>query len=354
MRILIIKTSSFGDIIHALPVLHWIHKTYPHALVDWLVEKHLSEIPKKHPLVHQTLMVSTLDLKKAPFKNKSWQEFWHNIRLLKRTEYDYVFDLQGNCKSGFLTFLSRAKVKVGFDIRTAREWPNIFASHKRFYVSKKQNVRMQNLSLLQLFFQKSVSFHSDGVRLLLEENEREKLKEILNKVSAGDRKKFMVCPGTKWENKRLSSSTWLQFLQKIEAKEEVTFLLVWGTNEEKRICDELQQGLKNAFVLEERLSISTWQSLMNEMDLVLGVDSSAVHLSGTTRARSFSVFGPTKSSIFKPLGEKHFAFQGICPYKQAFQKTCPLLRTCKTGACLKEIDLDKLYEAFSSWFYQRL
>ena len=101
-------------------------------------------------------------------------------------------------------------------------------------------------------------------------------------------------------------------------------------------------------VVVDRLPLPTWQNLMDEVDLVIAVDSSALHLCGTTSTPSFSIFGPTSQRVFKPMGERHFAVQGSCPYGRTFEKQCPVLRSCPTGACIKELTVEELFEAFQS------
>jgi heptosyltransferase-1 len=74
------------------------------------------------------------------------------------------------------------------------------------------------------------------------------------------------------------------------------------------------------------------------------MDSATLHLCGTTSTPSFSLFGPSSASIYKPLGEHHVAFQGSCPYGRTFVKRCPILRTCKTGACMKDLTAKRIFQ----------
>ena len=157
----------------------------------------------------------------------------------------------------------------------------------------------------------------------------------------------MVCPGSKWVNKQLKAETLIAFLKKIEGELKASFLLVWGDALEKELCEELNAHLKISHVVD-KLPLAVWQNLMNEADLVIAVDSSALHLCGTTTTPSFSIFGPTAPKVFKPIGERHFAIQGKCPYGMVFEKQCPLLRSCPTGACIKEMTAEELFQAFQN------
>jgi len=160
----------------------------------------------------------------------------------------------------------------------------------------------------------------------------------------------MVCPGSKWQNKQTSSDTMKAFLLKIAKEFDSSFLLMWGSFQEKEYCQVLQAALPGRSLLIDKLPLPVWQNLMGQVDLLIAVDSSALHLSATTKTPSFSLFGPTSPTVFKPLGKSHFALQGPCPYKQAFIKQCPRLRTCPTGACIKNISADEMFEAFQGWW----
>lgn len=332
-RVLIVKTSSLGDIIQAFVVLDDLKKRLPEVLIDWVVEAPYTSIVSAHPLVSRVISLEKRDL-------------WGGIRRLRKQKYDFVFDLQGNCKSGLVTFFSRGKVKVGYGFSSVREWPNVLTTHKRFNVSKEQNIRLFYLELIERYFKKKVFEHkSDGVQFFIEEDEKIKIRTIVQ--NSAKMLRIMICPGSKWINKQLDQRTLVSFLQKIEEVYEVAFFLVWGGETEKIQCHEIKANLKEAIVIE-KLLLPTWQNLMNEMDLVIAVDSSALHLCATGSTPSFSIFGPTSAAIFKPIGERHVVFQGSCPYGRRFVKQCPILRSCQTGACIREIKAEELFQAFQN------
>jgi heptosyltransferase-1 len=267
---------------------------------------------------------------------------------LRSETYKWVFDIQGNTKSGVLTYLSRGDVKVGFDVSSVREWPNILATKIRFSVPKQMNIRLQYISLIRQFFQKSEGdYEFQGVQFIISDSQEKMIRSYFDSLS---RPIVMVCPSSKWTNKQLRIETLVGFLKLIQKDIQPSFLLVWGSLEEREYCELVQKQCKKSHVLKTRLEIPTWQYLMNQMDLVIAVDSSALHLCGTTNVPSFSIFGPTVSEIFKPPGKSHFAFQGQCPYGKVFLKQCPVLRSCPTGACMRDITADTLYKAFSSWY----
>lgn len=304
MEILIVKTSALGDVIQALPVLDALEG---HA-VDWVIEERFLPLIQSHPLIRRAIPISM----ESPLSS---------LRAVRQSRYDLVFDLQGNCKSGLFALAARAPTKVGFGFKTVREWPNLFATHRHYNPPPHLNMRLQYLHLIESYFQKPMPL------------------KIITPVSR-PLKTVMVCPGSKWINKQLPLNTWIAFLKKIDA----SFLFVWGDEREKMMCEQMQKQLGG--VVSKKLSLSEWEQRMREVDLVIAVDSSALHLAGMTQTPTFSIFGPTSPELFKPLGDHHKSYWGKCPYSRQFVKTCPVLRTCPTGACMNDICAGDLYETF--------
>jgi heptosyltransferase-1 len=329
--ILIVKTSSLGDIVQAFSVLNDLKARFPDVALDWAVELPFHAMVAAHPLVRRAIALERRN--------------FSSLQALRKEEYDIVFDLQGNCKSGLITLLARAKDKVGYSFKSVREWPNILATRHRFKVARNQNIRLYYLGLVEQYFQAKAPVHSEGVRLLLSPQEEEKVTRILAPLTG---LKIMVCPGSKWANKQLDADTLIAFLKKVAHVYSPSFLLVWGSALEKTLCTHMQSRVPNAHLLD-RLALPTWQNLMAAMDLVIAVDSSALHLCATTTTPTLSFFGPTSPHVFKPMGPKHLAIQGSCPYQRTFEKQCPLLRSCPTGRCIKDLQANELFSQFVQW-----
>jgi heptosyltransferase-1 len=73
-------------------------------------------------------------------------------------------------------------------------------------------------------------------------------------------------------------------------------------------------------------------------------------LAGSTSTPTYSIFGASSAQKYKPIGTCHKAFQGECPYGKTFEKRCDILRTCKTGACIKQLQGEQLFNHFFDWW----
>ncbi len=349
-RFLIVKTSSLGDIIQAFDVLNYLHRRFPDASIDWVVEERFFSIVEAHPFVDRTIVFDIKKIKQRWYEKTFWQSLWTAIRSMRRVRYDLLFDLQGNCKSGAITFLCKSKIKVGFGKKSVREWPNVLATHQRFDIPRSINIRQQYINLVQKFFADHSSMEVEGIRFKISAEDRNRLDNLLSLEVLQKKMRVMVCPGSKWSNKQLSQETLESLMSKMENVLSCSFLMIWGTDEERKSCLALQQRFSHCSIVVDRLELPIWQNLMSEVDLVVAVDSSALHLCATTSTPTFSIFGPTSPDVFKPLGFNHFAAQGVCPYKKLFEKQCPLLRSCLTGACIRDIPANQLFDQFWGWW----
>ena len=120
MRILLVKTSSLGDVIHNLPVVSDIKRHFPDAVVDWCVEESFAAIPRLHPGVEEVIPVAVRRWRKALFKASTWQEIATFRTQLQGKAYDAVIDTQGLLKSALIASRARGPLS-GYAADSARE-----------------------------------------------------------------------------------------------------------------------------------------------------------------------------------------------------------------------------------------
>ncbi|TXG94836.1 MAG: lipopolysaccharide heptosyltransferase I [Rhodocyclaceae bacterium] len=120
MRILIVKTSSLGDVIHNLPVVTDIRRQWSDAAIDWCVEESFSAIPRLHPGVGRVLPVAVRRWRKHLFDGGTWSEMGALRRSLRERDYDAVLDTQGLVKSALIASQAIGP-KLGYDAASARE-----------------------------------------------------------------------------------------------------------------------------------------------------------------------------------------------------------------------------------------
>lgn len=333
MRILIVKTSALGDIIHAFPTLDYLRKRFPDAVIDWVVEAPYAELLQAHPDIDHVITVDTKAWRRALLAPVTWQKIGYSKALLQQQPYDLVIDLQGNVKSGIITFLTKSSIKIGFGKSSAPEQINCLCTTHRYDPPSGRNIREDYLSLVHQHFHDTTPFTSSPVQLKASLSQ-------LPPLPSG--RTVMVCPGSAWKNKQLLPETLQRLLERMNASSSCSFVFVWGNDHERAWCESLHRHfLKNSLILD-RQPLPQLQAIMSKMDLVIAVDSLPLHLAGTTGVPTYSIFGPSLAVKYAPMGVQHHTFQGDCPYGRTFEKRCPILRTCPTGACMHDIPSDKL------------
>lgn len=343
MRILIVKTSSLGDIIHAFPTLLFLKELFPHAEIDWVVEKPYKELVEKEPHIAKVIPIDTKKWRKFFYKSSVLKEFFSFRRELRKHEYDHVFDLQGNSKSALITYLAKSKCKIGFGWKTVWEKPNLLTTHYRYDPPLHHNVRYESLFLVESFFKEKAHVGAEKIQLKISSEECKKVEAILKMLPT--KKKVMVCHGSMWQNKQMTEEALLRFLKLVEGYLECGFFFAWGSKEEKEIAERLSHSVAKGVVID-RLPLPSLQHLMEQVNLVIAMDSLPLHLAGTTATPTFSIFGASSAEKYKPYGEQHHAYQGSCPYGKTFERRCPILRKCSTGSCIRSLTGDEVFDAF--------
>lgn len=339
VKILIVKTSALGDIVHLFKTVQFIKKISPDCQIDWVVEQGGASLVKAHPMVNAPIILNTKDWR----KNFALKEAFKFIKNLRKTPYDVVLDFQGNTKSGLITLFSKAKLKVGFGKKSVSEKLNLLCTHLHFDPEFGLNARDEYLALVE-GWSKQKAPPLPNTFLNLTPEEKQKLTTLKSKKAVS--RNIMVCPGSMWPNKQMTQETMQELLKRIDNNISCKFWLVYGSPQEKLICEFIQQALKEAEVCE-KLSLPLLQHWMGEMDHVIAMDSLPLHLAAEAGRPTFSVFGASAAKKFAPAGKLHVAYQGSCPFGKTFVRRCDILRTCESGACIHNLSPDVLFHHYT-------
>ena len=120
MRILLVKTSSLGDVIHNLPVVSDLSRSFPGATIDWCVEESFADIPRLHPAIGEVIPVAIRRWRKALLQRATWREIGEFRKRIARTPYDAILDTQGLIKSALIAHQASGP-RLGYAAEVARE-----------------------------------------------------------------------------------------------------------------------------------------------------------------------------------------------------------------------------------------
>ncbi len=345
-RLLIVKTSSLGDIVQTFPVLSYLKAKFPTSEIDWVVEKPFADLVQANPLVSNVITIDSKSWRKKPFS--SWKEIWSSRRHLKQWPYDLLFDLQGNIKSAIATKIARAPVKVGFAPPALPEWPNRLVTTHR-YLPSGNSIREEYLSIASQHLSDQAPKFSEKINLRLNSEQQHLFDQINQQVIIQGMPRLLICPGSAWVNKQLTEQVLVSLLDALQREFPLAFLyLAWGSQPEYDLVQRLSAKLSERQIILPKLPLPVLQNVMSQMDCIIAMDSLPLHLAATSGTATFSVFGASSAAKYAPKGALHQAFQGTCPYGRTFEKRCPILRTCPTGACIRDLSAEKLFECLKS------
>jgi heptosyltransferase-1 len=346
MRALIIKTSALGDIVQTFPVVEYLKARQGVDEIGWVVEASAGSLVRAHPLIDRVIEVDTHRIRSIFPSVTFVRECRQQRSLVRESSWDVLFDFQGNIKSGLVTWCARAKTKVGYGIHSVPEWPNILATNKRLEPPSGLSARESYLALAKAFFEDTRPFQASGVELRLTQSQERALSNELARWPKS-MPVWIISGGSAWPNKMCRAETMVQVLRYLRDAYGPYFIFVAGTGEELRTAGYLaEEFLQSSHVLY-RPDLPVLQRMMGHAGAVLAVDSLILHLAGTTKTPAFGFFGPSRAYRYAPPGAGHF--QGQCPKNITFDHRCPHLRTCESGACLKDADVDDLTRAIRHW-----
>jgi heptosyltransferase-1 len=277
MRVLLVKLSSLGDVVHALPAVTDAARAYPGLEVHWVVEEGYQAIPVLHPAVTKVIPVAI----------RRWRKQWigagreiaDSVRHIRADSYDVVLDSQGLIKSAVVARIGRGD-RIGFDAASARERVASLGYRRGVAVARAQHAidRQRALFAGALHYPTPVDPIEYGVR-----------------VERGDASGLVLAHGTTWSNKRWPEPFWAELANRaLRRGERVT--LPWGNDEEEiraRRIAELAPGAEVA----QRRDLRGMIELLARSAAVISTDSGIGHLAAALGVRTLALYGPTDASL---------------------------------------------------------
>jgi len=336
MKILIVKVSALGDVIHALPVLGYIKQLHPDAQIDWLVEDNFAPILENHPLLHQVIRVDT-----RKWRNMSLLEMLRQIRIfvknLRCQRYEYVFDLQGNSKSALFTLLSRGGEKYGFSRHEVREWPNVLATRHRIQPGPdEQHVARRALAVVRAALPGGGNVPLSGF-LHVGNEHKEQIERYIDQLDWDSKTIIVLHYGTTWLTKLWHISMWQQLAARLVQRPETAIILTWGSPEELRAAEQIRDSVDGEVLIWPRVPLPEFAALLARADLVVGCDTGPVHIAAATGTPTVSMYRATDALRNGPEGDRHICLQTPMPCAKCLRKQCEYDAQCSTSIRVADV-----------------
>ena len=329
MRILIVKMSALGDVVHALPVLNYLQKTVPGAEIDWVVEESFLPILSGNPALAHIHPVRFKAWRKQPFSDATRQEIFKLWSTLRNQSYDLVLDLQGNIKSGLVTRLTGCPQRIGFDRNAVRELPNIFCTTRQIPL-RDQDQHITNRSLRLVSASLGLDYSGSEIHGgIWTSTEDDAAAQTFLKGLDADRF-FLIHNGTTWKTKLWHEAGWIQLGQLLlQQFPKATVLLYWGNAEEQAVVERIATGIGPQARLLPKLSIKGFTALIKQVDLMLGGDTGPIHIAASVGTPTVSLYRATDGQRNAPLGDQHRLVQAPLPCTTCLRKECERDQLCR-------------------------
>jgi heptosyltransferase I len=309
-RILLVKTSSLGDVIHNFPVVTDIQRRIPGAQIHWAVEENFRLLLPLHPGVARVFPVALRRWRKKLLQAACRQEIWQMRNAIQAQSYDAVIDTQGLLKSALVCALARGR-KVGFDWKSSREPLRLFY-HETYRVPRTMHAVERNRALAG----KALGYSPEGLadfgiyadaKLIGHDDWYHGLR---------GRPYCVFLHATSADSKLWPEHQWSKLGAYVVGKG-LQVVLPWASNAEHERSTRLAQLIPRA-VVPPHLPLDKVAALLGGAQLAVGVDTGLTHLAGALGTPTLGIYCATNPVTTGVYGSHHVLNTGT-------GKTVPVL-----------------------------
>ena len=338
MKILIVKTSSMGDLIHTLPVITDIRSHYPNAEIHWLAERPFHQIPALHAGVYTVILMAWRKWRKQLLTSDTRADAWAQIKALKATlqanAYDVIIDLQGLVKSAIWTRIAAKNTALkpcishGYDWGSAREPLASLAYARRHTVDKTKLATQRSRSLAA----KALGYEFDPQKNIADFGlsktaiAAQTLPDAISAALPALPEKYWACVHGSSDERRLwKPDYWAAVALHLHVHQGMDCVLLWGSEAERERSESLSKAMQKlgvTAIVPPFLTIGQTATILARSQLCVGLDTGFTHLSGALGVNTLSLHsthdpaltGVCGAGICRSLGSPagHAALVDVC------------------------------------------
>ncbi|RJQ44896.1 MAG: lipopolysaccharide heptosyltransferase I [Nitrospiraceae bacterium] len=337
LKILVIKPSSLGDVIHALPFLKAVKDSFPHAQIDWVISRNLRGLLEGNPLIHELIDFDKDSWSKFKNLHKTISEISLLKKILKKKHYDIVVDLQGLLRTGLISFFTAAGLKVGFS--DAREGSRYFYDTK---IPSGKAVHAVD-KCLEIARALGAEVKKAEFPLHVDAGAKKKIREALGNMHDY----VVIAPSARWNTKRWPAENFAALLRKIHIP-----VVIAGSKGDKEIASEIVKrfsstGKNNVIDFCGETTLKELIALISGAKAVVSNDSGPMHIAAALNTPVVALFGPTDPEKTGPYGwQKNRNMKVIRAHVPC--NPCRK-RTCRDMTCMKHIHTDEVLKALKGY-----
>jgi lipopolysaccharide heptosyltransferase I len=333
-RILLIKPSSLGDVIHALPVLDGLRRRYPRAHIAWLVGRPFAPLIAGHPALDEIIEFDRSRFGRVWRSVSVTADFRRFTRGLRERRFDLAIDLQGLFRSGYLAWATRAPVRIGF--AEARELAWLFYTHRIPRSQRDVHAVDRNCLVGDML---GFELGTRAIDLVVTEAERAEARVLLAEAGLAPGEPFVaITPGARWETKRWFPERFADVIDQLAVNPGLRSVLLGGRDELapsariQELCRFSPVSLTGVTTLRQLVAV------LAEAAVVLCHDSGPMHMASALGRPMVSLVGPTNPCRTGPYERMDTVMRVKLPCAPCYFRQ---LAQCKHGhACMTQITAD--------------
>jgi heptosyltransferase I len=323
-RILLIKPSAVGDIVHTLPVLVRLRERYPDARIDWLVTPENADLVRHHPALSNVVL---FDRRRYARFGREWfatKGMVNLLRTLRTSRYELVVDLHGQLRSALFTLATGAPVRVGFERTREGAW--LIYSHPIPLLKPSVHAVDRYLWLGHVL---GFAAGVPDFRIYLPAAVEERLEGLLSRHNLTGRPLAVVVPGTVWQTKHWRVEGFAGVARHLLRRDFNVVLA--GAPKDRARCGEVAALCPAVCDLSGQTSLAEMIALVRRAAICVTNDSGSMHLAVALGRPVVSVFGPTSPVLTGPYGHSEAVVQAHVPCSPCLLRKlahCPHHHVC--------------------------
>jgi heptosyltransferase-1 len=311
LKILILKPSSLGDVVQALPVLRLLKRHLPDSQIDWWIDSRLVPLLEGDPDLHQVIRFE----RQRWASPVHWPEMLRSIAALRMREYDWVIDLQCLMRSGLFAWLAKGTLLAGLDEprEGARGFYDIVVPRASFHTHAVD----WYLAVLP-----HLGVPVDNGFVWLPERPQVAA-DIKAKWNPAPGRWIALQPGARWKNKRWPVEHFADLARKLAADDTQVQFAVFGSKEEQSLAETVCSAVPDRCVnLAGQTSLAEMIEWLRRCDLMVTNDTGPMHVAAALGKPVIGVFGPTEPRRTGPYGQLENVIQHRLPCAPCFKSRC--------------------------------
>jgi len=352
-RILLIKPSALGDVVHTIPVLVKLRARYPRARIDWLITPENAELVRCHPALTNVVLFARRDFSKRGRRWRALTAFFDLLKQIRRAKYDLIIDMHGQVRSAFFALISGARVRIGFD-RPVKRTLTVSAEHdlknvpshgwrgarEGSWLAYTHRIAIPTLDVhaidRYLWVGELLGFDSNPADLTihLPAEAVSKVQRLLEEHGVpADMPLVVLVPGTIWETKHWTIEGFAGVAR--EFLRDGFAVALAGTRRDQQRCRQIAAAAPGACDLSGKTTPAELAALIRRAEVAVTNDSGSMHVAASLDKPMVSVFGPTNPVHIGPYERPESVVRvdlpcSPCNYRRLSQ--CPF-----DHACMKQV-----------------